>query len=50
MSVCGEIEHCEELIEQLRKELDELYLLKMHKFSTLLSVKKRLYELKEINK
>ena len=50
MSVCGEIEHCEELIEQLRKELDELYLPKMHKFSVLLSVKKRLYELKGIDK
>jgi len=50
MSICGEIEYCEEQIEQLRKELDELYLLKMHKFSVLLSVKKRLYELKGIDK
>jgi hypothetical protein len=50
MSVCGEIEYCEEQIEQLREDLDELYLLKMHKLATLLSLKKRLAKLKGIHK
>ena len=49
MSISGEIEYCEEQIEKLREDLDELYLLKMNKLATLLSIKKRLAKLKGLH-
>ena len=49
MSISGETEYCEEQIEKLREDLDELYLLKMHKLATLLSIKKRLAKLKGLH-
>jgi|TARA_R110000796_G_scaffold235539_1_gene354546 hypothetical protein len=50
MSISGEIESCEELISSLRDDLDELYLLKMHKLGVLLRAKQRLEKLKGIDK
>lgn len=50
MSISGEIESCEELISSLQDDIDELFLLKMHKLATILRAKQRLAKLKGIDK